>query len=257
MDDVSRRVKNINKYNKKRKDQKNMERKILVCITNYNDTENAIRLKEGFSNHHETIIIDSLSDDKWEHDRNLHIDVTLEENGYYTGLYNESIHQMKRRGYEWMLFIASDVLVDDIDYFCKCMIDIPEKIRTWSPSSSGQSNKYCKKSGSSIRQVPYLEGFCFMSHKDILMEVDPKVNKYGYGIDIVTGYETYKNGYDVACDDRLEIHHTPGTGYDMNVAGKQMYEWMGKEGYRDLATAYGRSWNDSNFSLLRWIKQGW
>ena len=56
---------------------------ILVCITNHNNNDNAIKLKKDFFNYFETIIIDSKSkiimDD---------FDVKL-DNVYYTGLLNQ------------------------------------------------------------------------------------------------------------------------------------------------------------------------
>lgn len=227
-------------------------KKILVAITNHNWNDNAVKLKEGFSKYYETIIIDSAST---EIDDNF--DIRL-ENVYYTGLYNQSIDQMNMRGLDWLFFIASDVIIDDIDLVVQRIESFSDPIRTWAPSSTGQSHKHCKPSGlNQLRQVPYLEGFCFLSHKDILFKVDPEQNHLGYGIDIVLGYETYKQGYHVVVDDGVEIHHTPGTGYDQNEAGHLMYKWMPANGYDSLLHAYIRSWRDPNFSLLRWIKQGW
>lgn len=228
-------------------------RNLLVAITNHNWTENAVKLKEGFSKHYDTIIIDSQSKEDSEN-----FDVRLTFNGYYTGLYNEAVDRMNAGGYDWLFFIASDVIVEDIDLVVKRIESFSDPIRTWAPSSTGQSHKHCKPEGKNqLRQVPYLEGFCFLSHKDILFKVDWDQNHLGYGIDIVLGYETYKKGYHVAVDDGVQIHHTPGTGYDQNAAGHLMYDWMRNNGYNDLLHAYIRAWSDPNFSLLRWIRQGW
>lgn len=225
---------------------------VLVTITNHNWSENAVKLKKEFSKYYETIIIDSASDED-----NENFDVRL-SNLYYTGLYNESVDQMRARGKDWLFFIASDVIIDDVEAVVKAFEDKPEIVGTWAPSSTGQSHQHCKPQGKNqLRQVPYLEGFCFLSHKDILFNVDWSQNYLGYGIDIVLGYETYKKGKHVAVDDTVEIYHTPGTGYNQNTASQLMYRWMGLNGYKDLANAYVRSWRDKDFSLLRWILQGW
>ncbi len=225
---------------------------VLVAITNRNWNDNAVKLKEGFSKHYETIIIDSKSKED-----NHNFDVRLNFNGYYTGLYNEAVDQMRARGKDWLFFIASDVIIDDVDLVVECLEDIPnENIWTWAPSSNGQSHQHCKPvQGNQLRQVPYLEGFCFMSHKDILFDVKWHENHLGYGIDVVLGYETYKKGKHVAVDDRVQIYHTPGTGYNQNTASQLMYRWMGLNGYTELANAYVRAWRDKNFSLLSWMKK--
>ncbi len=80
---------------------------ILVCITNHNSNENAINLKNSFSEYFETIIIDS--------DSNIiekDFDIKL-ENVYYTGLVNESVNQCKLRNKKYLFFIASDVYYED------------------------------------------------------------------------------------------------------------------------------------------------
>ena len=61
--------------------------KILVCINNHNDNDNAKKLKKEFSEYIDTIIIDSGSTEKL-----VDFDVKL-DNLYYSGLYNESVNQ--------------------------------------------------------------------------------------------------------------------------------------------------------------------
>ena len=69
--------------------------KILVCITNHNDNDNAKKLKKEFSEHIDTIIIDSGSNEKLdEFDLNF-------DNLYYSGLYNESVNQCLIRNKEY------------------------------------------------------------------------------------------------------------------------------------------------------------
>lgn len=200
---------------------------ILICITNHNVNNNAILLKRNFTKYFKTIIIDSGSNETPEE-----FDILL-NNVYYTGLFNESIKQTKLRKKKYLFFIASDVIINSEDYekIYSTISDLNEDIWLWAPSSSGQSHTHCKNLSTNVlRDVPYLEGFCFLSKIDLfnfLYPVDLKLNKYGYGIDILLGYNCIRNKRKrCVVDDRIEIHHTPGTGYDMGQALMMMYRWM-------------------------------
>jgi len=198
---------------------------ILVCITNHNSNDNSIELKRGFSEYFDTIIIDSKSDVVMDE-----FDVKL-GNVYYTGLFNESIKQCKERNKKYLFFIASDVFVDDYFKISEIVNGLTDDIYCWAPSSNGQSHKHCKNLKTNcFREVPYLEGFCFLSHLDCfdnLYPISMERNLYGYGIDLLIGLNCIKRlGKKCVIDDRLEIYHKEGTGYDQGKALKDMYEWM-------------------------------
>lgn len=216
---------------------------ILVCITNHNCNENAIDLKSKFSKHFESIIIDSKSIE----DSN-HFDIKL-ENVYYTGLFNESVAECKRRNKKYLFFIASDVYYDNINNIKDIVLDINDDIYLWAPSTKGQSHEHCKNMNTDgVRDVPYLEGFTFLINIevcDIIYPVDINLNKFGYGIDILLGYNTIFN-YKKRCvvDDRHEVYHKEGTGYDQMKALQDMYNWMMNnfnEDVRNYTVLYSKS----------------
>jgi hypothetical protein len=228
---------------------------ILVCITNHNSNDNAIELKVNFSKYFETIIIDSKSDFIMDE-----FDIKL-DNVYYTGLVNESFNQCKIRNKKYLFFIASDVYYNNYEEVSNVISSLNEDIHLWSPSSRGQSHYHCKNfKTDSIREVPYLEGFCFLSHIDCfngLYPISMEKNLYGYGIDLLLGYNCIKNLKNkCVVDDRVEIYHKEGTGYSQSKALQDMYNWMMSDfdsGIREYTILYSRSWN-SNIGSSDWEK---
>jgi hypothetical protein len=198
---------------------------ILVCITNHNNNENAIKLKKEFSEYFETIIIDSKS--------NIVIDdfdVKL-NNVYYTGLLNQSFKETIDRNKKRCFFIASDVYIDNSLEIKNFISSLDEDIYLWAPSSRGQSHLHCKNQNSkNFREVPYLEGFCFLSNVEVVKNLYPistVKNKYGFGIDLLMGFNCIKVlKKKCVIDDRVEIYHREGTGYDQSKALFDMYNWM-------------------------------
>lgn len=221
-----------------------MNRKdILVCITNHNSNENAIELRNNFSEYFDTIIIDSKSDVIEDE-----FDIKL-GNVYYTGLFNESVNQCKVRNKKYLFFIASDVYCDQ--KISELVESLGDDIYLWTPSSRGQSHYHCKNfKTESFREVPYLEGFCFLSHIDCfdsLYPVSMEKNLYGYGIDLLLGYNCVKKlRKKCVVDDRVEIYHKEGTGYNQSKALNDMYNWMMSEFDNDVkqyTVLYSKSWD--------------
>ena len=199
--------------------------KILVCITNHNDNDNAKKLKKEFSEHIDTIIIDSGSNEKLdEFDLNF-------DNLYYSGLYNESVNQCLIRNKEYLYFIASDVFIEQVSSIVEIIKNLNSDIYLWAPSSKGQSHQHCKnRNNNSYRNVAYLEGFTFLVNIKVCEKfypIDRNVNFYGYGIDILLGYYTI-NEFKKLCvvDDRVEVYHREGTGYNQSTALQEMYNWF-------------------------------
>ena len=199
--------------------------KILVCITNHNDNDNAKKLKKEFSEHIDTIIIDSGSNEKLdEFDLNF-------DNLYYSGLYNESVNQCLIRNKEYLYFIASDVFIEQVSSIVEIIKNLNSDIYLWAPSSKGQSHQHCKnRNTNSYRNVAYLEGFTFLVNIKVCEKfypIDRNSNFYGYGIDILLGYYTI-NKFKKLCvvDDRVEVYHREGTGYNQSTALQEMYNWF-------------------------------
>ncbi len=200
--------------------------KILVCITNYNDNDNALKLKSEFSQHIDTIIVDSGSKHQLDD-----FDVKL-DNIYYSGLYNESVKQCIIRNKEYLYFIASDVFIDNVDKIVNIISELNDEIYLWAPSSKGQSHQHCKnKNTNSYRNVAYLEGFTFLVNINVCKDfypIDRSKNFYGYGIDILLGFITINNFRKLCVvDDRVEVYHREGTGYNQGIALQEMYNWFG------------------------------
>lgn len=234
---------------------------ILVCITNHNSNENAIDLKNNFSKYFDTIIIDSKSDEILEE-----FDFKL-GNVYYTGLVNESVKQCRIRNKKYLFFIASDVYYDNCEKVFNIISNLDNNIYLWSPSSRGQSHYHCKDlKTESVREVPYLEGFCFLANVDCfegLYPVSIEKNLYGYGIDLLLGYNCIKRlRKRCVIDDRVEIYHKEGTGYNQGKALQDMYNWMMSDfdnSVKQYTVLYSRSWNPSIESsdykkLLEYLK---
>ena len=226
---------------------------ILVCITNHNDNDNAISLKSFFSKHVETIIIDSKSDIV-----STCFDVKL-DNVYYTGLYNESVNQCLLRGKQYLYFIASDVFIDENSNIFEVIESLDDNVNLWAPSSRGQSHTHCKnESSNGMREVPYLEGFTFLVKVDICKQfnIDINHNKFGYGIDLLLGFYCFKlYGRGCYVDDRIEVYHREGTGYDQGVALGEMYKYLlnySDLSVRDYIHYYSKS--PGYLNLLNYLK---
>ncbi len=218
---------------------------ILVCVINHNSNDNALKLKDDSIKYFDAIIIDSKSD-IIEDD----FDIKL-ENVYYSGLFNECVKQCIERNKKYFFLIASDVYIDDFKSIYDTIESLDDEIYMWTPSSKGQSHYHCKNfKTESIREVPYLEGFCFLSHiecTDSIYPVSLDKNLYGYGIDLLLGYNCIKKlNKKCVVDDRIEIYHKEGTGYDQSKALQNMYNWMLNsfdDGIKEYTILYSQSWN--------------
>lgn len=227
---------------------------ILVCITNHNNNDNSIKLKKDFSKYFESIIIDSKSDliiDEF--------DIKL-ENVYYTGLLNQSFKETIEKNKKKCFFIASDVYIDNISDIVDCILSLDDDIYLWAPSSRGQSHDHCKnKKSTSLREVPYIEGFCFLSDIEVVKNLYPictKRNKYGFGIDLLMGFNCIKLlKKKCVVDDRVEIYHREGTGYDQSKALYDMYNWM-LNNFNNVVTEYTKLYSTSPGykKLLEYLK---
>lgn len=203
-----------------------MSKKTLAVVVNHNRNDEAINLKTILSSQFDTIIIDSGSSVQPEN-----FDIKLGNVGY-SGLFNRATKEMIDRDYDWLLFICSDVVMkkSDVDKL-KINIDaLPGDIGVYSPASSGQSHKHCKKvSNSELRNVAFVEGFMFVTNRMILEKMYPvheAVNKLGHGLDAYKGYLCLKNDLRCVVDDRIVVYHQEGTGYNAGDASKQFVDWM-------------------------------
>ncbi len=202
-------------------------KKILITIFNYNNNDNAITLLDLFSTNFKTVVLDSGSDVK--NDRFISF-----ENIYYNGLLNEAMKLLYELDYEYLMFITSDVIIDQNEYIVLANSlltdDFLENVGVYSPSatSESKSHNHCmNKNSNSCRNVLFVEGYFTLVKKEILDHIYPinlEVNRLGWCIDLLIGYHCNK----LKCyvDDKITIFHPHGTGYDSGKANSEMYAYF-------------------------------
>jgi hypothetical protein len=197
---------------------------VLVCVTNHDCSDNARRLRRQLGGFFETIVIDSGSTDNGSE-----FDVEL-GNVFYPGLFNESVRQCRLRGRRFLYFIAADVQVDSAPAIHRIIRSLDDDVGIWAPSTRGQAHDHCRnKQSGHMRDAPYAEGYTYVVDVDlcdIVYPVDRASNTFGYGIDLLLGFNCVRN-HRRRCviDDRVEVHHREGKGYDPDAALEEMYAW--------------------------------
>jgi len=183
----------------------------VVCVvTNYAFSAEADELKRALSESFETVLIDNssplapkLADE-------------ILPNLRYPGLWNAAVRLAQQRNRKWLLFIASDVVVDDVTGLANSVRDAIDDSRVGIytaslDASSRLAYPACFQKGSGgLRECFVCEGFFFLARLKVLAPIYPidlDRNKYGWGIDALACYWTYRKGLKVVVDDRVTIHH--------------------------------------------------
>jgi len=203
-----------------------LSRSICCAIVNHNYKENSEKLYYTLIKYFDTVIFDSGSANPPEKAIKL-------PNIYYSGLLNAAYEASRKNGYDYLLFICSDVVIEpeeaakiyqrlsDLDY---------NKIALYSPSSTGGDHFFCRRqTADELRTVPFVEGFMFLCDLEILDKFCPiniQENLYGWGLDIAKGYYVKKAEKLSVIDDNVIVHHTPGTGYSRETAEYEMLSWI-------------------------------
>lgn len=203
-----------------------LPRRILCVIVNHNHSDNAAKLYDELVNYFDSIIIDSGSDEPPRHSVRL-------PNIFYSGLLNEAYSIAKNNGYEYLLFICSDVIIKpaEAQKMHERLREIDfTKTGIYSPASKGGGHFFCKKQPTEgLRIVPFVEGFLFLCDLDILDQlcpIDTKENLYGWGLDIAKGFFARANKKVCLVDDNVEVEHLKGTGYSRETAELEMLSWI-------------------------------
>ncbi len=217
---------------------------MLVVVANHNHNQQAIRLRNAFSTTGPTALIDSGSELS-EHDKNC-IDVLL-PNVYYTGLLNEACcHLQKVATEDLLLFVSSDVEIDDpADLVKRAEHSFEDRrVGVYAPSMQASHHLHMRTAkGRGRRTVPFVEGVVFAVRKVLiekLCPVDPSVNLLGWALDVHLGFLTLKSGFRSIVDDSIQIRHRPGRGYLDSEARSQAEEWINLQG-SDAHTFWRRS----------------
>jgi len=200
---------------------------ILVTVVNHNHNENALKLLTQFSRDFKTIVIDSGSEVK----DNRFI---LLDNVYYSGLFNKACELLKETDKKWLLFIASDVRIDEDNYWKLtrrlCDHRSFSDIGLYTPSIEGRSHLFLKQQTGSYkyRDVNFVEGFMFLARRSILSKmhpVDVRLNKIGWGLDVMKGFFCRELGLRSVVDDLVSVYHPPEAGYSYEEAVENCKRW--------------------------------
>lgn len=224
------------------------ENKVLCCIFNHNKNDNSISWLEKLSNHYDTFILDSGSDEPINDERVIKLD-----NIYWGGLYAEASKLMESGNYEWLLVICDDILIDD-DNFNKLIFSIDNVIDTsfvgmYQPSTLKSSHNVwpdnVNKGTNKIRLTSNIEGWMFLVRRDVVKKLSSlgidfsTEMKFGWGVDILLSYYSYKLGYCNIVDDRVIVTHPMDKArYDCGPANSEMIKAFSKIGmsYGELVT---------------------
>ena len=198
----------------------------LCCIFNYNESKNAEILLSLASEHFDTIVMDSGSKKRPSNAINY-------KNIYYSGLLNNAHNIAKEKGYKYLFIICSDVTIGKHEMQAIrnniAGLNLSE-IAVYAPSSQGSTYEFCKRQpGSSLRAVPFVEGyifFCATSVLDYFCPVNVQENKLGWGLDLATGYYAGNSGFLCVIDDEIEVSHAKGSGYSRELALLEMEFWI-------------------------------
>jgi glycosyltransferase involved in cell wall biosynthesis len=234
-DRIVQRLKNINTFAnrlkgyhkiKKSKLKSEFQNNILCSIVNYNDTDNALKLRTDLSRYFDTVVFDSGSKKTSKKFINL-------GNVYYSGLINNAYTCAKALGYNYLFFICSDVEFppEEIQKMIHSLKSIElNTIGIYSPSSKGRSHIFCKqKFNRGLRSVPFTEGFIFIADLKVLdefMPVNLHENLYGWGLDLAKGYFSRKLDKLCVIDDAVSVYHPESTGYSNQKAEEDMWHWV-------------------------------
>lgn len=239
---------------------------ILVVVSNHNLNQKAINLKTLFSEYCNTILLDSGSSIK--DSESIYFDHKL-PNVYYSGLFNKSIECLNSSSAKILLFIASDVTIENAQYLLRrILIAFNEKnAGIYAPSADYSCHAQMKpRNTSKMGKATFTDGFCFAANKDLLNQmypVDVSINSLGHGLDIYLGYLALINNKQCLIDNDITVKHPKGSGYSGKLARKQRDTWFAS---KDKKARWFHHWASQDIlknkfgrfvillSLILWIK---
>jgi glycosyltransferase involved in cell wall biosynthesis len=213
--------------------------RVLCCIFNYNDNQNAIAWSERLSPYFDTVILDSGSQPRCEHPTAVALD-----NIYYSGLTNEAHQRAKAGNYPWTVIITSDLKISAKNEKALRLrmekISYATNVGLYQPGNSrkGRSHRQSKaRIWPGMRRSNFQEGWFHMVRTDLLDEICPinlDINRLGWGIDMALSYYANAKGLLILVDNDVTIVHPGGTGYSNKEADRQMENWFRSlEGFQD------------------------
>lgn len=181
---------------------------LCVVVANYDFNENALALRHLFKQSFPTYLIDASSPRPLDE-----ADFTI-PNTYYPGLWNKAVEIAVENSSHWLLFVASDVIVQEPEMLINCIKEAASdpNIALWTPSLTPNSRYYFKECGHNSltvqRKTLFVEGFFFMARIEVLKQQHqiPDEFKDGWNVDVITSAMSLQIG-NVVIDDRVQIYH--------------------------------------------------
>ena len=208
---------------------------MFVVIFNHNQNAAAIALRTSFAAISDVRLLDSGSQLSAEER------VAFDEchpNIYYGGLLNRAAElAASRESDEPVAIVCSDVGIADFQHFRDCLTSAfaDPAVQVWAPCSQVDTFECMTPHRTGrLRRVTFVDGFCFAARKhlfDRVCPIDLSINRLGWGPDVQFGYCAAILGGRCAVDDRVEVLHPGGSGYNRDAADKQYVEWRKTLGY--------------------------
>lgn len=211
--------------------------KSLCCILNYNVNKNADYLYKNFSKYLPTCVLDSNSISPYSYFENV-------GNFYYTGLFNHAIKKFKSENYKNLLYITSDVRINQnvIEYLSQIANSDLNDIGIYNLQSDKNSKDYfnhwnnipAQRNIDNTYDTNICEGFCNLLHHDVAIlhdEIPLLVNRFGVCINEYTAEITKLLKKKIIVDCNYTIFHPDIKGYDYNLA--HSYDEIFREWYKD------------------------
>ena len=226
-----------------------MNSDVLCLIYNYKHNENAVLWKNRLSQFYETYILDSGSGDMMGNN------IINLDNIYYGGLFTKSIEFLKNKEYKWLFVICSDVLIDEENFnkLIKSLNVVTDSnfVGEYQPSTLSDSHNVwlnnINRNTGKIRVTDNIEGWMFLVKSDVVFKlselgIDFSTDmKFGWGIDLLLSYYSYKLGYCNVVDDNVIVKHPNGkSGYDGYIANIEMNSLFSK-----IGTSYNKLINNT------------
>ncbi|HQU15599.1 MAG: hypothetical protein ACYC18_10970 [Gammaproteobacteria bacterium] len=229
-------------------------KRLLTVIVNHNCNAGAIALKKNLSPFCDTVLLDSGS--KLTEMEMPYFDCKL-PNVYYNGLLNKASELAKMGNYSHMLFITSDVIIDEPEALFDRIHKVYEAfiVGVYAPSAKYSTHHHMNNLGSNrLRKVTFVEGFCFVTPLSYLEEICPidlAVNKIGHGVDIYLGFLSMATRRYAMVDDGVTVDHPHGSGYSDQDARAQRDAWfrLKKSKVRIFHYLVSNNWLKNNFGF--------
>lgn len=202
-----------------------------VCIFNYGHIGNALKLYQQFNAIGVNARILNSSDGN---DEELPNEKYIEKypNIFYSGLWNKAIAKFKGTH---LMIITSDVSIDNVSTIFRNSKKFFKYDNNWvyAPNVNYTFWNYdqtmLETYDKSLKIVPNTDGMCWIVNKetvDYIGKIDIKINKIGFGVDLLACMNANRQGKNVVRDYSVTVKHPQSRSYDSQEAEKQELAWI-------------------------------